>query len=192
MQIFEDRIGSGDPLEGLEVRVVGCDEVINALHELLDAGERAATYGLVGDQREEALNLIEPRAVGRNEVHVPALPSGQPSLDLRATVSGEVVGDAQWMSHSAGTALSISRRNERNPWWRWRGLHAASTAPLSTLSAARTRWSSRGACSRGCPLDIAQPHRQHRLRALQRLALALLVHTNHQRVVGRGQVRAND
>lgn len=48
---FEDRIGGGDPLEGLAVRVVGCDEVINVLHGLLDAGDRVATYGLVGDQR---------------------------------------------------------------------------------------------------------------------------------------------
>jgi len=39
------------------------DEVINALHELFDAGEGAALYGLVGDQRKEALDLVEPRTV---------------------------------------------------------------------------------------------------------------------------------
>lgn len=38
---------------------------------------------------------------------------------------------------------------------------------------------------------IAKTHRQHRLRALQRLALALLVNANNQRVLRRAQVQAN-
>ena len=70
MQLLEDRIGGGGPLEGLAVGVVGADEVVDALHELLDAGERASAYGLVCDQREESLHLVQPRAVGRDEVHV--------------------------------------------------------------------------------------------------------------------------
>lgn len=32
--------------------------------------------------------------------------------------------------------------------------------------------------------DVAQPHRQHGLGALQRLALALLIHARNQRVLG--------
>ena len=72
MQLFEDRISGGGPLERLAVRVVRRDEVIDALDELFDAGERAATDGLVGDQREESFDLVEPRAVGRDEVHVPS------------------------------------------------------------------------------------------------------------------------
>jgi len=52
------------------------DEVINALHELFDAGERSSPNGFVGDQCEESLDLIEPRAVSRDEVHVPAWPGG--------------------------------------------------------------------------------------------------------------------
>ena len=43
----------------------------------------------------------------------------------------------------------------------------------------------------GDALDIAEAHRQHRLGALQRLALALLVHADHQRVVRRAQVQAD-
>ncbi len=96
MQLFEDRIGSGGPLEGLAARVVGRDEVVDALHELSDAGERAAANRLVG-----------------YEVHVPARPSCEPRLDLRMALSGVVVGDAV-DANSAGTALSISRRKDRN------------------------------------------------------------------------------
>ena len=70
--------------------LVLCD----ALHELLDAGERAATDSFVSDQSEEALHLIQPRAVGRDEVHVPTRACRQPRLDLRMAVRGVVVDDA--------------------------------------------------------------------------------------------------
>ena len=36
--------------------------VVDALHELLDAGERASANGSAGDHREEAFDLIEPGA----------------------------------------------------------------------------------------------------------------------------------
>ncbi len=80
MQLFEDGVGGGGSLEGPAVGVVGGDEAVDALHELLDAGERAAADGLVGDEGEEAFDLIEPGTVGRNEVHVPARPSRQHAL----------------------------------------------------------------------------------------------------------------
>ena len=41
MQFFEDRVGRGSPSEGLAGGVVMGDELVDALHELLDAGERA-------------------------------------------------------------------------------------------------------------------------------------------------------
>ena len=94
MQLLEDRICSGSPLERLAVGVVRGDEVINALHELFDAGERSAADGLVGDQGEASFDLVQPGAVGRDEVHVPSRPGCQPSLDLRVAVGGVVVGDA--------------------------------------------------------------------------------------------------
>ena len=59
-------------MEGWEIGVGGGDKMIDALHELFDAGERTSPNGLVGDQGEESLNLIEPRTVRRDEVHVPA------------------------------------------------------------------------------------------------------------------------
>ena len=71
MQLLKDRICGGGPSERLAVGVVVFDELIDALHKLLDAGERAATDGLVGDQGEEALDLIEPGVVGWDEVTLP-------------------------------------------------------------------------------------------------------------------------
>ena len=60
MELLKNRVGSGGPAKRLGVGVVVRDELIDALHELLDAGERAATDGLVGDQGEEALDLVQP------------------------------------------------------------------------------------------------------------------------------------
>src|SRR5271167_2783612 len=41
-------------------------------------------------------------------------------------------------------------------------------------------------------LDITEPHRQHRLGALQGLHLTLLVHAQYQRVVRRIEIKPND
>ncbi len=53
----------------------------------------------------------------------------------------------------------------------------------------------RGAVARivvGSPLPLPGPHRQHGLRAVQRLDLRLLINAQHQRAVGRAQVEADD
>jgi hypothetical protein len=46
VQLFQDGVGSGGPPERLAVLVVSGDEVVAALHELFDAGERTAPNGL--------------------------------------------------------------------------------------------------------------------------------------------------
>lgn len=94
MQLLKDGICGGSPSERLAMSIVVRDELIDALHELLHTGEGAATDGLVGDQGKEALDLIEPGAVGRDEVHVPARPAGKPRLDPGVAVRGVVVDDA--------------------------------------------------------------------------------------------------
>ena len=57
------------------VVVVNGDEVVDALHEMFDARERTASNGLVGDRREEARDLIDPKAVCRDLVRVLARPA---------------------------------------------------------------------------------------------------------------------
>ena len=94
MELFQDRVGGCGPAKRLGVLVVRGHEVIDMLHELPDAGERAAPNGFVGNQREESLDLVEPGAVGRDEVHVPARPARKPGLDLRVAVRCVVVEDA--------------------------------------------------------------------------------------------------
>jgi hypothetical protein len=50
------------------------DKLVDALHQLFDTGERAAANCLIGDQREDAFDLVQPGAVGLNEVRVATRP----------------------------------------------------------------------------------------------------------------------
>jgi hypothetical protein len=63
---------------------------------------------------EEALDLVEPARVGRDEVHVPTRPLGQPGTHLRMLVAGVVVA-MQCTASSGATALSIERKKATNP-----------------------------------------------------------------------------
>jgi len=191
MQFFEDRVGRGGPLERLAVCVVVGDEVIDALYELFDAGERAAADDLVGNQREEPFDLVEPGAVGRDEVHVPARSRRQPCLDLRMAVGGVVVGNAVDVQFGGHSLVDLAQEGEEF------------LVPVARLACRQHRTvedveggkQGGGAVALvvvGDPLDIAQPHGQHGLRALQRLALTLLVHADHHGVVRRAQVQADD
>lgn len=190
MELFEGGIGCGCPLEWLAVRVVCDDEVIDALNELLDAGEGAAADRLVGDQREEALYLVQPGAVGRDEVHVPARPRRQLRLDLRVVVGGVVVGDAVDIQLGGHGLVDLAQEGQEL------------LAPVARLTRGQHRTVEHVQCGEqggrpvalvvvGDAFDVAEAHWQHRLRALQRLALALLVYADHQRVVRRAQVQAH-
>jgi hypothetical protein len=50
------------------------DELVDALLEFFDTGERAAANCLIGGQREDAFNLVQPGSVDLNEVRVPTRP----------------------------------------------------------------------------------------------------------------------
>jgi len=65
------------PDKGLAGLVVVTHEVVDLADELLDAAEGAATDGFLGDQAEEALDLVQPGTVRGNEVDVPARASGE-------------------------------------------------------------------------------------------------------------------
>lgn len=57
------------------------------------APEHASTKALVGEIPEESLDDIEPRAAGRDEVHVEALVALEPGQHLGVLVRGVVLDD---------------------------------------------------------------------------------------------------
>ena len=72
--------------------IVVLHEVIDLVDELLDVGERSAADGLLGDEPEPPLDLVDPGGVGRGvmlEVPVAALALGEHLAD------GDVDGGEQ-------------------------------------------------------------------------------------------------
>lgn len=62
------------------------EKVIDLADQVFNAGARAAAEGFVGIQSEEALDLIQPRAVSEDEMDVP------PGLSSQQRLHGRVVG----------------------------------------------------------------------------------------------------
>jgi hypothetical protein len=61
--------------------------VIDALDQLLAAGEGTAVAGLVSDQGEEALDLIQPSAVGGNAAGSDRLRANDCNCDRSSSLS---------------------------------------------------------------------------------------------------------
>jgi hypothetical protein len=93
LKLGEDRVGAGGPDEGSTGLVVVGDEGVDLGDQVAHRAERAAADRLGADVGEEALDQVEPRAVGGDEVQVPARPGREPGLDLGMLVRGVVVED---------------------------------------------------------------------------------------------------
>ncbi len=74
---------------GIAVDHVG----VNRGNEFRDAPEHPAPKLFGREVAKDTLHQIEPRATGRDEVHVDAWVPGQPPLDRGVFVGGIVVGD---------------------------------------------------------------------------------------------------
>src|SRR6266568_3594619 len=71
---LEDRIGRSRPDERATGTIVALYEGIDFLDEVVDTGERTTANGMLGDQSEPALHLVEPRGIGGGVVQVIAGP----------------------------------------------------------------------------------------------------------------------
>src|SRR6516165_1384316 len=70
------------PDEGLGVAIIGFDEGIDVLPELLDRGEGRAAERLTFEDREPDLDLVEPRSAGRREVEADVGMAREPEISL--------------------------------------------------------------------------------------------------------------
>ena len=90
---MEDGVGGRGPHEGPGIGVVVVGEAADLLLELGDGGEGTAADGLLRDEVESDLDLVEPGGVGGGEVDVVAGPVGEPALDAGVLVGAVVVDD---------------------------------------------------------------------------------------------------
>jgi hypothetical protein len=154
---------------------------------------QAAADRLVGDQREEALDLVQPRAVGGDQVRMPAQARRQPCLDLRMAVCGEVLGDAVDARLGGDGLIDLAQEGRellvpatmplRGPWYEPRAADSMCgwsamgwrIRPLRHCSASGSRDRSRDGSRRrrGSPRECSCPQLG---RSLTRSALQQRVH----------------
>src|ERR1700720_4323162 len=107
LELSKDRIGGGGPHEGTPMQIVAGDVGVDFLHQLADAAERPAANGLLGDEAEPALHLVEPAGVGGGVVEVVARPPRQPGLDLGMLVGAVVVRDQMDVDSRRDAAVEV-------------------------------------------------------------------------------------
>lgn len=170
--------------------VVSGDVIVNGLFQCFDASEAVAPDAIGGDIAEPALHHIEPGTGGGDEVNVEAGMLRKPRLDLGMLVRAEVVGDQMQIKIRRG--LLINEPQELQPFLMSMPFHAG---PDQLAAGHLHRREQR---RRAMPPVVVRHRpattlleRQARLGAIQGLNLALLVHTEHDGVLGRKQVQAH-
>jgi len=149
-------------------------ETLDLGDQLGDGAEGTATNRLLGNDVEPDLDLIEPRGVRRREVHMIARPRGQPAFDLGVLMGAIVVHDqvdVQVRRHGLVDVLqelqellmTVPRLALRE--------HLAGGYVESGEQSGRTITD----VVVGDSLNVSETQGQERLRALERLHLALLV-----------------
>lgn len=171
--------------------VVVMNEVVDSRHEIADAAERAAADGPPGDDVEPDLHLVEPGGVGRGVVHMEAGTGGKPASDLRMLVRGVVVDDQMDLEFVGHGGLDVAQELQEllvaMP-----ALALGEDLALSDVQRREQRGRPVSDVVVRDPLDIAQPEREDRLRAIEGLDLTLLVDAQHDRVIRRVEIEPDD
>ena len=113
------------------------DVLVDLLHQLAHAAKRAAPDGLLSNQAEPALDLVELAGVGRRVMNVIARMTCQPGFDPRMFVGGVVVGDQMDLELSRNVVVEVIKKRQKLLVAMAR-LHWVMTDPSSTLSAANS------------------------------------------------------
>jgi len=169
--------------------VPGVDEALDGILQVGHAAEHAAADGLAVDDREPGLHLVHPAGAGGREVEVHAGVLLQPLLDLRMFV-GAVVVQHQMQGTAGITPDHQSKKGQEFL------MPVAGAAAAAHLPGGHVQSGEQGGGSVPdivvCPaLDLAGPHRQERLGAVQRLNLGLLIDAQHHRFFRRVQVETH-
>src|ERR1039458_10470357 len=89
------------------------NEAVNLAHEFGDGDEGAASDGALGDKGEEALDLVEPRSIGRGEMKVPTGPPCKPRPDLGVLMGGVVVDDEMDVEVGRDVGFDVAQEGEK-------------------------------------------------------------------------------
>ena len=166
------------------------DVIANGLDQLLDVVERIAPQSPLGEVTKPAFDQVEPGTGRGSKVQVKARMAMQPMLDAGMLVRGVVVHD-QVQVPFAGRLL-IEAFQEADKFLMPVLRHAVTDH--GAIERTQGREQSGGAVARVVVRHRAAAprlQRQTRLGSVQGLNLALLIDAEHQRFVGRVEVKAD-
>lgn len=164
--------------------------MIDTVDQLFNRAERTSVDRFVSDQRKESFDLVKPRTVGRDEMHVPAGAGCQPRLDLRMLVTAVVVHDAVHVEIGRDGLVDFAQERQE---------FLMSMARFAGGEYGAVEYVQCGKQRDGTVTNIVvrdafgvtETHWQHGLRTLERLTLALLVHVQDHGVLRWTQVQAD-
>ena len=168
----------------VEVAVDGIDQIGNTF-------ENTPANTFVGDLAEPALDKIQPRAGGGDEVQMEPRMPFEPGFDSRMLVGAVIVDDE--MEIVTGRSIDINFIEEPDKFLMPVARHAI--ADHLAVEHAQGREQGGGAVTLiivSHRSAAALLERQPRLRAVQRLDLAFLVDTKDERFIGWIQVKTDD
>ncbi len=113
MELFEDRVSGGSPEEGPFAEGVVSEVLVDLVHQFAHAPERTAPDGLLRDQGEPALDLVEPACVGRGVMKVEARMPRQPGFDPRMLVGGVVISDQMDREPGRKVAVEVIKKGAK-------------------------------------------------------------------------------
>ena len=91
--LFQYRIGGGRPDKGPGMAIGVLDEMVDLPDQIFHASECAPADGLLGDDIEPYLHLVQPGSVGRRKMNMKARMNGQPALNPQMLMGAVVVDD---------------------------------------------------------------------------------------------------
>ena len=155
---------------------------------LLKEPRRIACCVMMPNQRSTWLIQV---GVRRRVMHLIPRPFRQPCLHRSVLVRGVVVHDQMHVQMRRDVGIDVAQKRQEL----LMAMARLAAAEYPAGDHVQCREQGRGAVPEvvmGDPFDIAQAHGQHRLRALERLDLALLVDAQHHRMLRWIEVQPGD
>jgi hypothetical protein len=138
--------------------------------------EGAATDGALGDECEEAFDLVEPGGIGGREVNVTTRTAGEPSLDLGMLVGSVVVDDEMDVELGRHIGLDVTQEGEELL-VAMAGFALGDDRAVKHVEGGEQSGGAMTLVVVGDALDVAEPHWKHGLSAFEGLDLALFSST---------------